>query len=234
MGLNDVAPFIINEKIIDYAVNNGDQKAQTMIDTKFLNELSTNSPAPGGGSVAALAGSLGAALSSMVAALTHEKKEMLDSKPLMDKIGVEAQQLKDRLAVLVEEDTQAFNKVMEANRLPATTDEEKDIKKESLDSANKYAIQIPLETAQKCLRVIELSEELVANGNPNSVSDAGVATEVALAGLRGACMNVMINLAEIDDTSYCEVLQNEVDSLIKNGESIHNKVFEKTVSIIKG
>ena len=234
LGLNDVAPFIINEKIIDYAVDNGDQKEQTLIDTKFLNELSTNSPAPGGGSVAALAGSLGAALSSMVAALTHEKKEMLDSKPLMDEVGVEAQQLKDRLAVLVEEDTQAFNKVMEANRLPATTDEEKDIKKESLDSANKYAIQIPLETAQKCLRVIELSQELVTNGNPNSVSDAGVAAEVALAGLRGACMNVMINLSEIDDTSYCEALQNEVDSLIKNGESIHKKVFEKTVSIIKG
>ena len=234
LGLNDVAPFIINEKIIDYAVDNGDQKEQTMIDTKFLNELSTNSPAPGGGSVAALAGSLGAALSSMVAALTHEKKEMLDSKPLMDKIGVEAQQLKDRLAVLVEEDAQAFNKVREANRLPATTDEEKDIKKESLDSANKYAIQIPLETAKKCLRVIELSQELVTNGNPNSVSDAGVAAEVALAGLRGACMNVMINLSEIDDTSYCEALQNEVDSLIKNGESIHKKVFEKTVSIIKG
>jgi len=74
----------------------------------------------------------------------------------------------------------------------------------------------------------------VTNGNPNSVSDAGVAAEVALAGLRGACMNVMINLAEIDDTSYCEALQNEVDSLIKNGESIHKKVFEKTVSIIKG
>ena len=234
LGLNDVAPFIINEKIIDYAVDNGDEKEQTMIDTKFLNELSTNSPAPGGGSVAALAGSLGAALSSMVAALTHEKKEMLDSKPLMDKIGVEAQQLKDRLAVLVEEDTQAFNKVMEANRLPATTDEEKDIKKESLDSANKYAIQIPLETAKKCLRVIELSQELVTNGNPNSVSDSGVAAEVALAGIRGACMNVMINLSEIDDTSYCEALQNEVDSLIKNGESIHKKVFEKTVSIIKG
>ena len=234
LGLDDVAAFIINEKIIDYAMYNGDQKEQTMIDTKFLNELSTNSPAPGGGSVAALAGSLGAALSSMVAALTHEKKEMLDSKPLMDKIGVEAQQLKDRLAVLVEEDTQAFNKVMEANRLPATTDEEKNIKKESLDSANKHAIQIPLETAKKCLRVIELSEELVTNGNPNSVSDAGVAAEVALAGLRGACMNVMINLSEIDDTSYCEALQNEVDSLIKNGESIHKKVFEKTVSIIKG
>ena len=95
-----------------------------MIDTKFLNELSTNSPAPGGGSVAALAGSLGAALSSMVAALTHEKKVCLIVNHLWIR-WLEAQQLKDRLAVLVEEDTQAFNKVMEANRLPATTDEEK-------------------------------------------------------------------------------------------------------------
>ena len=233
LGLNDVAPFNINEKIIDYAVNKDSQNEKTMIDTDFLNELSTNSPAPGGGSVAALAGSLGAALSSMVAALTHEKKHMLDNKPLMDEIGVEAQELKDRLAILVEEDTQAFNKVIEANRLPVTTDEEKSIKKENLENANKYAIQIPLETAQKCLRVIELSELLVINGNPNSVSDAGVAAEVALAGLRGACMNVMINLSAVEDKIYCESIQEQVDSFINSGQAIHKKVFGKTIAIIK-
>ena len=233
LGLNDVAPFNINEKIIDYAVNKDSQNEKTMIDNDFLNELSTNSPAPGGGSVAALAGSLGAALSSMVAALTHEKKHMLDNKPLMDEIGVEAQELKDRLAILVEEDTQAFNKVIEANRLPVTTDEEKSIKKENLENANKYAIQIPLETAQKCLRVIKLSELLVINGNPNSVSDAGVAAEVALAGLRGACMNVMINLSAVEDKIYCESIQEQVDSFINSGEAIHKKVFEKTIAIIK-
>ena len=233
LGLNDVAPFNINEKIIDYAVNKDSQNEQMMIDTDFLNELSTNSPAPGGGSVAALAGSLGAALSSMVAALTHEKKDMLENKPLMDEIGVEAQELKDRLAILVEEDTQAFNKVMEANRLPVSTDEEKSIKKENLENANKYAIQIPLETAQKCLRVIELSELLVINGNPNSVSDAGVAAEVALAGLRGACMNVMINLSAVEDKTYCDSIQEQVDSFINSGQAIHKKVFEKTIAIIK-
>ena len=233
LGLNDVAPFNINEKIIDYAVNKDSQNKKTMIDTDYLNELSTNSPAPGGGSVAALAGSLGAALSSMVAALTHEKKDMLENKPLMDKIGVEAQELKDQLAILVEEDTQAFNKVMEANRLPVSTDEEKSIKKENLENANKYAIQIPLETAQKCLRVIELSELLVINGNPNSVSDVGVAAEVALAGLRGACMNVMINLSAVEDKTYCDSIQEQVDSFINSGQAIHKKVFEKTIAIIK-
>ena len=117
LGLNDVTLFNPNEKIIDYAVINDKKREDSMIDMKFLGELSTNSPAPGGGSVAALAGALGAALSSMVAALTHEKKEMLENKPLMDEIGVEAQKLKDRLAVLVEEDTKAFNSVMEANRI---------------------------------------------------------------------------------------------------------------------
>ena len=233
LGLNDVAPFNINEKIIDYAVNKDSQNKKTMIDTDFLNELSTNSPAPGGGSVAALAGSLGAALSSMVASLTHEKKDMLNNKPLMDEIGVEAQELKDQLAILVEEDTQAFNKVMEANRLPVSTDEEKSIKKENLENANKYAIQIPLETAQKCLRVIELSELLVINGNPNSVSDAGVAAEVALAGLRGACMNIMINLSAVEDKTYCDSIQEQVDSFINSGQAIHKKVFEKTIAIIK-
>ena len=233
LGLNDVAPFNINEKIIDYAVNKDSQNEKTMIDTDFLNELSTNSPAPGGGSVAALAGSLGAALSSMVASLTHEKKDMLNNKPLMDEIGVEAQELKDQLAILVEEDTQAFNKVMEANRLPVSTDEEKNIKKENLENANKYAIQIPLETAQKCLRVIELSELLVINGNPNSVSDVGVAAEVALAGLRGACMNVMINLSAVEDKTYCDSIQEQVDSFINSGQAIHKKVFEKTIAIIK-
>tara|TARA_B100001758_G_scaffold195540_1_gene173251 strand:+ start:53 stop:1753 length:1701 start_codon:yes stop_codon:yes gene_type:complete len=233
LGLNDVAPFNINEKIIDYAVNKDSQNKKTMIDTDFLNELSTNSPAPGGGSVAALAGSLGAALSSMVASLTHEKKDMLNNKPLMDEIGVEAQELKDQLAILVEEDTQAFNKVMEANRLPVSTDEEKSIKKENLENANKYAIQIPLETAQKCLRVIELSELLVINGNPNSVSDVGVAAEVALAGLRGACMNIMINLSAVEDKTYCDSIQEQVDSFINSGQAIHKKVFEKTIAIIK-
>jgi glutamate formiminotransferase/formiminotetrahydrofolate cyclodeaminase len=234
LGLNDVTPFNPKEKIIDYAVKKEDRPLKSLVKTDFVEELSTSSPAPGGGSVSALAGSLGAALSSMVAALTHEKKEMLDSKPLMDTIGVEAQELKDRLAFLVDEDTEAFNTVMEANRLPETNDEEKELKKNALDKANKYAIDIPMETAQKCLRIIELAEILVEKGNPNSVSDAGVAAEVALAGLRGACMNVMINLPGVDDLPYCDTKRKEVDALIQRAELLHKTVFEKTMAVIKG
>ena len=91
-----------------------------------------------------------------------------------------------------------------------------------------------METAQKCLRIIELAEILVEKGNPNSVSDAGVAAEVALAGLRGACMNVMINFTGVDDPSYCDTKRKEVDALIQKAELLHKTIFEKTMAIIKG
>ena len=232
LGLNDVTKFDPSEKIIDYAVKKEDRPLKSLVENEFVEELSTNSPAPGGGSVSALAGSLGAALSSMVAALTHEKKGMLDIKPEMDEIGVEAQELKDRLAFLVDEDTEAFNQVMEANRLPANDEKEKKVKEKAVDTANKYAIDIPMETAEKCFRVIELTNTLVEKGNPNSVSDAGVAAEVALAGVRGGCMNVLINLNGIDDQEYCNKKRTAVETLIKKAESLHQTVFNKTMKRI--
>ena len=234
LGLNDVASFNPYEKIIDYAVlKDKELKKDSMFDTEFLEELSTNSLAPGGGSVAALSGSLGASLSSMVAALTHEKKEMLNSKPLMDEIGIEAQSLKDRLSDLIDEDTKAFNSVIAAIRLPQNTKEEKVYRDAAIQMANKYAIEIPMETAEKCFRVLQLSEKLVDNGNPNSVSDAGVAAEVALAGLRAAGMNVMINLPGLEDSSYVEDTQNKINELINDSEALHKTIYNKTLLIIK-
>ncbi len=229
LGLNDVTTFNEKEKIIDYVIENND----LMFDFKFLEKLSSNSPAPGGGSVSALSGSLGAALSSMVAALTHEKKGMLESKPLMDDIGVEAQKLIKQLAELVNEDTNAFNKVLDANRLPANNTEEKQEKSEQVLSANKYAIYIPLKTAKKCFRIIELLNILIKKCNPNSISDAGVAAEVALAGLRGGCMNALINLSEINDSIFIHKIQKEVDELIMKGERLHEKLNKKIILIIE-
>ena len=232
LGLNDVTEFDPNAKIIDYAVQSEDRPLMNLVGKEFVEELSTNSPAPGGGSVSALAGALGAALSSMVAALSHEKKELLDLKPEMDEIGIEAQNLKDRLSFLVDEDTNAFNKVMDANRLSATNDKEQSAKNQAIEIANKYAIEIPLETAKKCLRVIELADTLVKKGNPNSVSDAGVAAEVALAGVSGACMNVLINLTSVEDETYCDDMRNKVEDIMEKAESMQKFVFEKTMNII--
>ena len=232
LGLNDVTEFDPNVKIIDYAVQSEDRPLMNLVGKEFVEELSTNSPAPGGGSVSALAGALGAALSSMVAALSHEKKELLDLKPEMNEIGIEAQNLKDRLSFLVDEDTNAFNKVMDANRLSATNDEEQSAKNQAIEIANKYAIEIPMETAKKCFRVIELADTLVEKGNPNSVSDAGVAAEVALAGVSGACMNVLINLSSVEDNSYCDDMRNKVEDMMEKAESLQKVVFEKTMNII--
>lgn len=233
LGLNDVTPFDPNEKIIDYAVKTSANPLMGLKVTRFIEKLSTNSPAPGGGSVSALAGSLGAALSSMVAALTHEKKEMLDSKPEMDEIGLEAQALKERLSFLVDEDTIAFNKVIDANRQSVTTPNEEKVKVDAVKLAKMYAIEIPFETAQKCGRVIELAEILVNKGNPNSVSDAGVAAEIALAGVRGAAMNVLINLEGLDDQSYCNEKREAANDLIQKAEKKHKAVFLKTLEVIE-
>ena len=232
LGLNDVTPFIAEEKIIEYAVKESDDELMSMSAQGFVNELSTNSPAPGGGSVSALAGSLGAALSSMVAALTHEKKGFIALKPEMDKIGVEAQTIKDRLSFLVDEDTNAFNNVMEANRMPASNDDEAKVKDRAIRKANEYAIDVPYEVANLCKRVIELADILVEKGNPNSVSDAGVAAEIALAGVRGGGMNVLINLNGIDDQEYCSKKRTAVKTLIKKAKSLHQTVFNKTMKRI--
>ena len=230
LGLNDVTPFINNEKIIDYAVmeNNDD-----MFDKDFLESVSLNTPAPGGGSVSALSGSLGSALCSMVASLTHEKKDMLQNRSIMEEIGVKAQELKDDLAHLVSEDSRAFNKVLDAVRLPATSEQDKKEKTKNILLANKYAIEIPYQTAKKCYEVMQLAEILIEKGNPSSLTDAGVASEVAFAGLRGGCMNVLINLPELIDKPYINQKQKEVDNLLKKGERLNRKLFKKTISSLE-
>jgi len=232
LGLNDITPFEPEEKIIEYAVGKSAGKLMSCTTTDFVDELSTNSPAPGGGSVSALAGSLGAALSSMVAALTHENKEWLALKPEMDKIGIKAQKIKDRLSFLVDEDTKAFNKLMVANRLSLRNDDEKSERASAIRQANEYAIEIPLEVAMLCSRVIDLTKVLVEKGNPNSISDVSVAADVALAGVRGASMNVLINLPNIQDEVYCNNKRKAVEKLIQDAETKRNIVFDKTMKII--
>ena len=230
LGLNDVTPFINNEKIIDYAVMDN---TYNMFDKDFLESVSLNTPAPGGGSVSALSGSLGAALCSMVASLTHEKKDMLHNRSIMEEIGVKAQELKDDLAHLVSEDSRAFNKVLDAVRSPANSDQDKKEKTKNILLANKYAIEIPYQTAKKCYEVMQLAEILIDKGNSSSLTDAGVASEVAFAGLRGGCMNVLINLPELIDKTYINQKQKEVDSLLKKGEKLNSKLFKKTISSLE-
>jgi glutamate formiminotransferase/formiminotetrahydrofolate cyclodeaminase len=170
----------------------------------------------------------------MVAALTHEKKGMAGKRSELAAQGEKAQELKDRLIILIDEDTTAFNKVMEANRLPSTTVEDRKIKSESILNANKYAINVPLEVASLSLKVMEQAHFLVENGNPNSVSDAGVAGEVAYAGLRGACLNVLINLSEIsdEDKRFAEKVWKQIGDILEQSQPLHDTIFNKTNDVI--
>ena len=232
LGLNDIVPFKAEEKIIENAIKTSSEKLISLKTDDFIDELSINSPAPGGGSVSALVGSLGAALISMVGALNHEKKENIKIKPQMEKIGVEAQEIKDRLSFLVDEDTNAFNKLMQANRLPSDNKSQKKEKLHAIQEANEYAIEIPLEVVSHCLRIIELSEKLIDNGSSSLVSDAGVSAEVALAGVRGASMNVLINLLNISDDNYCKEKRELVQKFIIDSEKKWKIVFDKTMNKI--
>ncbi len=233
LGLNDLYPFVPEEKIVEFAVGQKQRDLMGMASENFVDELSSNSPAPGGGSVAALAGSLGAALISMVAALTHEKKGFEALKDEMDSLGNDAQRIKGRLSFLVDEDTNAFNGVMDANRLPENTDDEKAAKKKTLIKANKYAINIPLETAELAFTILELASILVKKGNPNSVSDVGVAGETALAAVRGGCMNVLINLSSVKDKRYRDRKKKRVDELLKEAAKLERKIFIQTIKVME-
>lgn len=200
MGLDSVAAFEPAKKVVEYAV----KEASPLMDmtvSAFVDEVSSESPAPGGGSVAALAGSLAAALSAMVANLTIGKKGYEPLWKPMSDLALRAQAVKAHLARAVDEDTNAFNAVMEAMKLPKKTAEEIAARDAQLLEGYKSAIAVPLETARACVEAARLSLEAVA-GNRNSASDAGVAALMARAGAHGAALNVLINLGSISDASY--------------------------------
>ncbi len=232
LGLRDLGPFDPDTKIIDYAVKKTDGLLVEQTVSEFLNECSRNTAAPGGGSVSALAAGLGASLVSMVAALTHEKKGYFAAKPNLADMGTQAQRLKDQLAYLVDEDTRAFNEIIASNRLPAATEEEKQTKAEAQAAALKNAVLIPLKVARLALEVMELAHRLIREGNPNSVSDVGVASEMGFAAARGAILNVEINLQGIQDTAFVAEIQKEKDTILERIHELHKKGYAETMKVI--
>ncbi len=196
LGLREIAPFDPDEKIIEYRLVR-DQGKKLLVDrtvTAFVDELSTDSPAPGGGSVAALCGALAAALAAMVANLTVGRKGQESAWEEMIDIAGRGQGEKDAFLRAVDEDTDAFNKVMDATRLPSGSEDEKARKAEALREANRGATLVPLAVLERTLPVLDLAREVAMKGNPNSVSDAGVAALAARTAAEGAYYNVLINL----------------------------------------
>ncbi len=222
MGLDSVAPFDPDKKIIEYTAK-VPAPLMALSAKGFVDEVSSESPAPGGGSVAALAGSLAAALSAMVANLTVGKKGYESVWGTMSDMAVRAQSVKEQLARAVDEDTNAFNAVMEAGKLPKNTPEEKKIREATIQEGYKAAANVPLETARACLEALKLSAEAV-KGNKNSASDAGVAALMARAGVHGAALNVLINLGTITDAIYVANMKVQAAQVRREADSLCDTV----------
>ncbi|MBZ5637787.1 MAG: glutamate formimidoyltransferase [Acidobacteriia bacterium] len=224
LGLAELSPFDAQQKIIEYRYRGAPKGLKAMRLTEFADELSSDSPAPGGGSVAALLGSLSASLSSMVAALTWSKAGMESSRPAMKEIGVEGQRLKDWFLEAVDRDTDAFNAVLAAMRLPKKTDEEVEARVAAVELANQGAARVPLEVVDRSVRALELALAVARDGNPNSVSDAGVAGACALAAAEGASLNVRINVPNLTDAEVAGELLGDQERLLARARELASEV----------
>src|SRR5438874_999942 len=226
MGLGELKPFDPNEKVIEFKIEPAEsRKSLVKMDVReFCNETLSDSPAPGGGSVAALMGALGASLGGMVANLSAGKRGWDDKLEYFSQWAVKAQQLKDELLRLVDEDTVAFNKVMAAFALPKQSVEEKAARTAAVESATKYAAEIPLKVMETAAKSYELLAEMAEKGNPNSISDVGVGICATRAGIDGAALNVRINLGQLKDETFKSDLQKKVQKLQTDSESEFKKI----------
>jgi len=222
LGLSEVKAFDPAERIIEYRLGNPDRLVSMTL-RAFADELSTDSPAPGGGSVAALVGALGAALAAMVANLSHAKKGFESQQDGLDAIAVRGQEVKDRLLAAVDADTAAFDRLLEAMRLPKGTAEEQAARAAAIAGATVAAIEVPLGVLEACPEVIELCREVARIGLQASRSDAGTGAQVARAAAAGAYQNVCINLPGLSDAAQAKALVARADAAWAKATELHAK-----------
>jgi len=225
MGLSELKPFDPKEKIIEFKMESASKKSLVKMDLRqFCNETLSDSPAPGGGSVAALIGALGISLGGMVANLSAGKRGWDDKLKYFSDWAVKAQQLKDELLLLVDEDTAAFNKVMDAFALPKESAEEKAARSAAIQAASKYAAEIPLRVMETAFKSYPLLAEMAEQGNPASISDVGVGLLAIHTCISGAALNVRINLAGLKDKEVKSILQEKARKISAESESEFKKI----------
>ena len=227
MGLNELKPFDPKEKIIEFKMDSATSKKSllNMNLRQFCNETLSDSPAPGGGSVAALIGALGVSLGGMVANLSAGKRGWDDKLDYFSDWAVKAHQLKDELLVLVDEDTAAFNKVMDAFALPKDSAEEKAARAAAIQLATKGAAEIPLKVMETASKSYQLLSEMAEKGNPASVSDVGVGLLAVRACVEGAAMNVRINLAGLKDEKWKSALLEKLQRIRAESEAQFGRII---------
>ncbi len=228
MGLDDLRPFNPREKVIEYLLEDANQKPRlTELTVKgFAEETSRESPAPGGGTISAYMGALGAALGAMVANLSAHKAGWDDRWKEFSESAEEGQTIMAELLHLTDEDTEAFNRIMAAFGMPKTTDQEKAARTEAIQTATLYASEVPLRTMKAAIRVMPLCRLMAIEGNPNSVSDTGVGALAARAAVLGAGLNVKINAASLHDREKAEALIREAQALIDEANKAEREIME--------
>lgn len=227
MGLDELKPFKAEEKVVEYMLEN--RSAKRLVDMtckEFALETASESPAPGGGSISAYMGALGAALGAMVANLSSHKAGWDEQWEYFSDYAERGQQLLSELLALVDEDTEAFNRIMAVFAMPKGTPEEKAARSAALQEATLYATQVPLKTMKASLRVFEIVEAMAASGNPNSVSDAGVGALAARSAVLGAQLNVRINAAGLKDRAVADSLTAEAAQIAQQAVELEQRVLD--------
>ena len=235
MGLDDLKPFDAQNKVIEFLLAK-DEPAPKLINmtmSEFADETASESPAPGGGSISAYVGALGAALATMVANLSSHKPGWDDKWEEFSNFAEEGQKIKDELVQLLEEDTNAFNKVMDAFGLPKDTDEQKNIRRQAIEEATRYATEIPYRTMKTATMAIPLCKKMAEIGNPNSISDAGVGAICCLTAIKGAYLNILINVAGLKDKSWGDNILSDASQIIENAQNEVNAIYDFVLNKIK-
>lgn len=230
MGLDDLKPFNPREKVIEYMLEDANGSAKKLVDMTveaFAQETSRESPAPGGGTIAAYMGALGAALGTMVANLSSHKAGWDERCPQFSKWAEEGQKIMRQLLLLVDEDTEAFNGIMAAYSMPKQTDEEKNARTDAIQKATKHAAEVPLETMLTALEVFSLCNAMAEQGNPASVTDVGVGALAARAAVLGAGLNVKINAASLQDENMRRFFISEANNYINVANSLEKEIMQK-------
>ena len=224
MGLRDIGEFEAEKSVLGMPKNDG--PLANMIVKDLVDEVSRPTPAPGGGSIAALAGSLSTALTSMVANLTHAKPKFHEVHEKMEGVAISCQEVKDKLVAAIDADTDAFNDVIAAMRMPKETSEQKAARAAAIEAGYKDATLVPLDTAKLCLQAIRLCRLIVSSCLPASITDAGVAGLMARTGLVGAIYNVRVNLGEIDDAAWVNDIRSQLDDMLDEGNRLDTEISE--------
>lgn len=225
LGLNDVSEFKIEDRVIGLPKNLDDDLVEMKV-SDFVDEVSRESPAPGGGSIAALSGALGAALSSMVSNLTANKRGSEDVDEVLNRAAEKCQDIKFKLVKAVDEDTNAFNQYMNAMRMPKKTEEEKKKRIDAMQEGLKAAVKVPYNTAKLSYETIEIAMTVAQHGNPNSITDVGVGAQSAFTGVLGGIYNVLINLKDIKDVQFNEEMRKQCDELKQKAQLKLKKVLD--------